>query len=110
MRSRRRCRLHGGLSTGPRTPDGLARLRQAHTRHGRYAREQVELARRLRESRLDDITSAHTMRNPWMRALYLQVARSEMSPEGLAHLLELVRADIYRQDQQRLLSIGPRRC
>ena len=24
-----RCRLHGGLSTGPRTPEGLARSRRA---------------------------------------------------------------------------------
>jgi len=29
-----RCGLHGGLSTGPRTEDGLARLRAARTRDG----------------------------------------------------------------------------
>jgi hypothetical protein len=29
-----RCRLHGGLSTGPRTAEGLARLRAARTVHG----------------------------------------------------------------------------
>ncbi len=32
-----RCRLHGGKSTGPRTPEGLARLRRANTTHGLYA-------------------------------------------------------------------------
>ncbi|HME23125.1 MAG TPA: HGGxSTG domain-containing protein [Acetobacteraceae bacterium] len=29
-----RCRMHGGCSTGPRTAEGLARLRAAHTVHG----------------------------------------------------------------------------
>jgi hypothetical protein len=29
-----RCRMHGGGSTGPRTPEGLARLAAAHTKHG----------------------------------------------------------------------------
>ena len=29
-----RCRLHGGLSTGPRTPEGLARSRRARLTHG----------------------------------------------------------------------------
>ena len=33
---RQRCRMHGGRSTGPRTPEGLARLRAARTVHGRY--------------------------------------------------------------------------
>ena len=29
MKSKRRCRLHGGLSTGPHTPEGLERCRKA---------------------------------------------------------------------------------
>ena len=29
-----RCRLHGGLSTGPRTPEGIERLRVTRTKHG----------------------------------------------------------------------------
>jgi hypothetical protein len=29
-----RCRMHGGRSTGPKTPEGLARLAAAHTTHG----------------------------------------------------------------------------
>jgi hypothetical protein len=32
-----RCRMHGGRSTGPRTPDGFANLARARTTHGRYA-------------------------------------------------------------------------
>jgi hypothetical protein len=31
-----RCRLHGGLSTGPRTAEGIDRIRRAVTKHGRY--------------------------------------------------------------------------
>lgn len=34
-----RCRMHGGKSTGPRTAEGLARLRAARTRHGAYSAE-----------------------------------------------------------------------
>ncbi len=34
-----RCRLHGGKSTGPRTPEGLARARRANWKHGLYSAE-----------------------------------------------------------------------
>ena len=40
-----RCRMHGGNSTGPRTAAGLANIRKARTRHGRYSAEMVELRR-----------------------------------------------------------------
>ncbi len=30
-----RCRLHGGLSTGPKTAEGVERIRRASTTHGR---------------------------------------------------------------------------
>lgn len=33
-----RCRLHGGLSTGPKTPEGIERIRRAVTKHGQYAK------------------------------------------------------------------------
>lgn len=32
-----RCRLHGGLSTGAKTPEGIERIRRAVTKHGRYS-------------------------------------------------------------------------
>jgi hypothetical protein len=35
---RTRCRLHGGLSTGPRTQEGRARIAAANLRHGRYTK------------------------------------------------------------------------
>ena len=39
VHGRLRCRMHGGRSTGPRTAEGLARLRAARTTHGRYSAE-----------------------------------------------------------------------
>lgn len=32
-----RCRMHGGASTGPRTPEGLERSRRARYVHGEYS-------------------------------------------------------------------------
>jgi hypothetical protein len=34
-----RCRLHGGLSTGPKTPEGRHRVRLALLKHGRYTKQ-----------------------------------------------------------------------
>jgi hypothetical protein len=34
-----RCKLHGGKSTGPRTPEGLERSRRANWKHGYYSHE-----------------------------------------------------------------------
>lgn len=49
MHGKRRCRLHGGLSTGPRTPEGLARSRRARWKHGRYSQAAAEQSRREAE-------------------------------------------------------------
>jgi len=60
-----RCRLHGGLSTGPQSAEGIERIRRAVTKHGRYskaakehrrdgrtlAREAREMVRRIHEGR-----------------------------------------------------------
>ncbi len=35
MRNRRRCWLHGGKSMGPKTAEGVERIRRASTTHGR---------------------------------------------------------------------------
>src|SRR5689334_5503151 len=34
IRGKKRCRLHGGLSRGPRTAEGLERMRQSKIVHG----------------------------------------------------------------------------
>ena len=43
-----RCRLHGGLSTGPKTPEGLARSRKARWKHGLYSAEAKQARRAFR--------------------------------------------------------------
>ena len=50
-----RCRLHGGASTGPRTAEGIERIRASRTKHGAYSaamkrmRELVAELKALRE-------------------------------------------------------------
>jgi hypothetical protein len=34
-----RCRFHGGRSSGPKTAVGLAKMREAKTKHGFYSAE-----------------------------------------------------------------------
>ena len=46
-----RCRLHGGKSTGPRTAEGLERMRRAKTKHGLYSAETLQLMRAVRALR-----------------------------------------------------------
>jgi hypothetical protein len=46
-----RCRMHGGLSTGPRTPEGLERSRKARWKHGQRSAK-VRAARRERAAAL----------------------------------------------------------
>ena len=48
-----RCRMHGGASTGPRTPDGLARSKRANWKHGLYSSE-AKAERRFIRRLLDD--------------------------------------------------------
>jgi hypothetical protein len=48
-----RCYRHGGPSTGPRTPEGLARIRAARTTHGMRTAEMEELRELVRELRAE---------------------------------------------------------
>ena len=41
----RRCRVHGGASTGPRTKEGRARISDANLRHGRYTKDKLKKQR-----------------------------------------------------------------
>jgi len=40
-----RCRLHGGLSTGPRTQEGLQRISAANLKHGRQTKDKLAAQR-----------------------------------------------------------------
>jgi hypothetical protein len=44
-----RCRLHGGASTGPRTEDGLKRLGESKTKHGRFTKSERKKAKQISE-------------------------------------------------------------
>lgn len=45
-----RCRLHGGLSTGPKTLEGLSRSRVANWKHGKYSADKVVLKKSISAS------------------------------------------------------------
>jgi hypothetical protein len=47
-----RCKLHGGKSTGPRTPEGLERSRRANWKHGHFSREAKAERSRVRAALL----------------------------------------------------------
>ena len=44
-----RCHLHGGKSTGPRTADGIERLRAARTKHGWRGQDGRQLRAMIRQ-------------------------------------------------------------
>jgi hypothetical protein len=44
-----RCRLHGGLSSGPKTAAGIERIRSARLKHGRFTKAAQEEHALLRE-------------------------------------------------------------
>jgi hypothetical protein len=45
-----RCRMHGGASTGPRTPEGLARSKRAAWKHGGCSAEARSARRHAKEA------------------------------------------------------------
>ena len=47
MKGRKRCRLHGGLSSGPKTAEGRARIAAAHFRHGRRSKDHVTMRKKI---------------------------------------------------------------
>ena len=54
-----RCKVHGGKSTGPRTPEGLERSGRANWKHGRFSREAKAERSRVRAAILAAPLSAH---------------------------------------------------
>ena len=51
MKNKTRCRLHGGKSTGPRTPEGLERSRKVNWKHGKFSEEAIAERRRVAAER-----------------------------------------------------------
>ena len=48
MINKNRCRLHGGLSTGPKTPEGKKRSAEANYKHGIYTNAAIEERKLMR--------------------------------------------------------------
>jgi hypothetical protein len=75
-----RCRLHGGLSTGPKTAAGIERIRRAKTIHGRASKAAREQSKRLWASIraakvLLDLIAGRVRYSPWKHNLdYLKAA------------------------------------
>jgi hypothetical protein len=44
-----RCRLHGGLSTGPKTETGKAKSRKGNYKHGLYTKESQSLFKMVKK-------------------------------------------------------------
>jgi hypothetical protein len=45
-----RCRMHGGGSTGPKTAEGIERIRKSRTKHGRYSKASIAMRRESRQT------------------------------------------------------------
>lgn len=46
-----KCRFHGGKSTGPRTREGLERMRQSKLKHGKFTKEMKSATQYLKTFR-----------------------------------------------------------
>lgn len=93
--------MHGGLSTGPKTSAGLARIRASNTKHGRYSAVNRALNQRIREYQRNGLDSARTFPREF-RERMRRLAYEPPSPDILAWIRETVRDDLAREEQQRL--------
>lgn len=95
IHGRKRCRLHGGLSTGPRTAEGRARVRAAVTRHGRYSRETIALEQAIREHRQDLQEAALASRSKWQRMVLAEAAVAPIPPSKVEELRTRIRLELW---------------
>ena len=80
-----RCRMHGGASTGPRTPEGFAKLVAAPTRHGRHGAAKRALRRHDRAfvERTRLLAEAETaMLAPWKAGIAQALMARRMALVG----------------------------
>ena len=82
-----RCRLHGGLSTGPRTPEGLARSRRARWKHGGYSVEE-----RQRYLELSAACRAHAV---------TAAARVDKALADGRHAVQALKTDLRNRQRRR---------
>jgi hypothetical protein len=67
-----RCRMHGGPSTGPRTPEGIEAIRRSRTKHGGRSQAAIQGRREFREA---------------MRQLRELIKRAESDPDDVIDAL-----------------------
>ncbi|WP_092047095.1 HGGxSTG domain-containing protein [Methylobacterium pseudosasicola] len=72
-----RCRMHGGASTGARTPEGRERARKAPLTHGRRSAAHVAMKREIRVAfaQLRDMVQATNAELRESEALHRQMLR-----------------------------------
>ena len=90
IRGRRRCRLHGGRSTGPRTLSGAKRQRAAVLKHGRYSWVEREVLDILRELRMQLQQLAGTTRDRLFRRVFASAAVREPTIKEIESIRDLV--------------------
>jgi len=57
VRGKRVCNFHGGRSTGAKTVEGIARIKEAATKHGKFSKEGLEMAS-ARSARIRELEDA----------------------------------------------------
>ena len=79
-----RCRMHGGASTGPRTPEGRERSRMANWRTGAYSQAAKAEHRALRQFVRWDRLRTKQLARIWKQVLKRQRrAKLEDDPRGV---------------------------
>ena len=103
------------MSTGPRTAEGLARIRQANTRHGRFSAEGQAVARWCRRYFRNGYRSVRALGHGTINGMngraYLERLLAQEEAEGMAPALVdaqrlEARAAVAAQDVQRLRAKG----
>jgi hypothetical protein len=80
-----RCRMHGGLSTGPRTPEGRERCRRARLTHGGYSARvrALRTAARAHQHRVRALAALMRGRSAGHGVHRSISAKSVLGPSGL---------------------------
>jgi glucans biosynthesis protein len=114
LRGKRRCRLHGGHSTRPRRFKGLARLRTANTKHGRFSADGKAVAawcRQYTRNGYQTLRALEGTMNGISGRAYAEQLRAHEAAGGIAPALVAIqrleaRAAVAAHDVQRLRAKG----
>jgi hypothetical protein len=79
-----RCRMHGGKSTGPRTPEGLERSRRANWKHGLYSAESIAARRYMSQLLRDSREMIEQVEKDVKAGLSLDISQGQLLKEGFS--------------------------